>query len=322
MRSIFRCIVSALVGLVPALVRADSLFFRVNDNMRIKSITEGFAPGLWATGWALGLLAFLVAVGIEQLKVFEGKPPQHGAVISRALVVALALTAYGPFCQGVWDLSRSIAESIADDGKVNVFALMLKTATVQAYTALTRDALAAPFSLFRNAILACMMDFMVWGVSWAIDAIRVLQVLIFNFVFLLGPICLALHIAGLRTGQLWLTALLEICTWNVTIAIVVYGLEHRVATQFIVNAGQDALQFDWWRDMKEVTFLALSIFSVPIITARFFGFAALGELSKTALGSQADMALASAFISAGAVQSTPRPPSSGSEGANSRRAGD
>ena len=87
--------------------------------------------------------------------------------------------------------------------------------------------------------------------------------------------------------------------------VVTYGVVYRVETQIVKNAQAGALEFDWWRDMKEVTFLAGLILFVPALTSRFFGFAALGELSRAALGSNLDMAVGRTLLSLGSWRSAP-----------------
>ncbi len=299
-----------------------------SDQYRITSITQAPVAGLYKTAWALALLCFVIAIGREQARVFGGETPRPMAALGRTAVVVLALALYGPFCQFVWNVSAWIAEGIVSEEEVNGLALAFKTLVVHAFTAVmggNGDYGGLLMSTLRNAILGLCMDLMIWGVSWAVDAIRIVQVCLFNVTVMFGPICLALHVSGLRTGQIWLMALLEICAWNITIAIVFWTLQHRIASEFLDIARQSLVQFDWWRDMKELSFMASLIFFVPIITARFFGFAALGEISRAALGNDANMAIGSALTRWGSWRDSPQVqggPSLSHDGSSQHRAGD
>jgi hypothetical protein len=314
----------ALAFLAPSAAYAAGFGQTLTDTDRIAAIIKGPAAGMYTAGWLLLALGLAIGTGWEQLKVFSGQPPNHGQVVARALVAAAALGAYRPLCASVWNISVWLADSICSEQELTALGLFMKTALVQAFTALFKDnVLFAPASIIRNGVLSVFMTFMAWGVTFAVDAIRVVQVVIFNVVFMFGPIALGLHVMGFRTGQLWLTGLLEICTWNITIAIVTWTLGHRMADQLVRNAGQGAFQFDWWRDFKEVTFLATLILFVPVITSRFFGFAALGEVSKAALGADTNMAIASTLMSWGGSSSAPRMQEQSTLGDGSgRRAGD
>ena len=297
-----------LVVLLPVSARAGIFTTDGDDTTsRIRFIIDGPWKQMYVAGWGLLGLGLVIGTGWEQLRSFGGQPPNHAQVLSRALVSAAALGCYVPFCKSVWNVSAYLAQTITSPDQVNWLSLCFKTLIAQAFTFLGKDQgpLLGLVSIARNGLLALFMDFLLFGVSFVTDGIRVLQVSVFNVVFMFGPICLALHVMGFRTGQLWLTALLEVCAWNITIAIVTYGVVYRVETQIVKNAQAGALEFDWWRDMKEVTFLAGLILFVPALTSRFFGFAALGELSRAALGSNLDMAVGRTLLSLGSWRSAP-----------------
>ena len=295
---------------------------------RIRFVLDGPWKEMYVAGWGLLGLGLVIGTGWEQLRSIGGQPPNHAQVLSRALVSAAALGCYVPFCKSVWNVSAYLAQTILSPDQVDWLSLCFKTLIAQAFTFLGKDQdpLFGFVSIARNGLLALFMDFLLFGVSFVTDGIRALQVSVFNVVFMFGPICLALHVTGFRTGQLWLTALLEVCAWNITIAIVTYGVIYRVETQIVKNAQAGALEFDWWRDMKEVTFLAGLILFVPVLTSRFFGFAALGELSRATLGSNLNMAIGTTLLGWGSWRSAPHLQErsnlgDGSE-RNDRRAGD
>ena len=314
----------ALIPLVSAQARLIDVGENYNSGDRIRDITTGPAAGMYAAGWALMVLGLLVGTGWEQLRVLRGETPRHGAVVVRAVVAAAALAAYGPFCNGVWNLTAELGHTICTEHEVDLLALGMKTLLLQAYTALQVDHVVfAPVSIIRNGILGVMITALGWFVVFAVDAIQTAQVVIFNVVFAFGPICLGLHVMGLRTGELLLTALLEICSWTVTIAMVATTLRYRIEAEVLSLAAQHALQTDWWRDMQELTFLASLILFVPPLTSRFFGMSALGELSRASLGSHMTMEVANAYASFGGFSSAPSLRGSQSPDSDSgRRAGD
>jgi hypothetical protein len=316
-------LILAVLVLWPIVGRANA----DEDVRQLLNIVNGPMQNLYVAGWGLMGLGLVIGTGWEQLKIFQGQAPQPAQVVGRALVAAATLAIYVPFCKTVWNITSEIAGTILDPKDLDLLSLGLRTLVSQALTAVTKDGiLFSPFSMLRNIILGVFMDFMLWGIAFIIDGIRVIQVAIFNVVFLFGPIALGLHVMGFKTGQLWLTALLEVCTWNITIAIISYGASRRVTEQFVRNAQMGAFEFDWWRDMKEITFLAALILFVPVITSRFFGFAALGELSKAALGSSTSVAIGTTLLSMGGVQSAPHMQDQSTLGdgsdKNDRRAGD
>jgi hypothetical protein len=322
---------SQLAGLVILLALVAWPFVsraNADDDVRaLRNIVDLPMKNLYAAGWALMSLGLLVGTGWEQLKVFQGQPPQPAQVVGRALVSAAALAIYVPFCKAVWNITAEISSTILDPKDLDLLSLSLRTLVSQALTGITQDGVVmSPFSMVRNAVLGVFMDLMLWGIGFIIDGIRVIQISIFQVVFMFGPVALGLHVMGFKTAQLWLTALLEICTWNITIAIITYGATRRVTEQFVHNAQMGAFNFDWWRDMKEITFLATLIMFVPVITSRFFGFAALGEMSKAALGSSTSMAIGSTLMSWGGFQSSPHMQEQSTLGdgsdKNDRRAGD
>jgi hypothetical protein len=256
------------------------------------------------------------------MQVFTGGVPRHGVVVTRAVIAVAALAVYGPLCNGVWNMSQALAQSIYSDAERATNGTAAKVLLVQAYAALFKDGLLfAPISGFRNTILMAFMTLTAWFTAFALEALQVAQVCVFNVVFAFGPISLGLYVFGFRTGELWLTALLEICSWSVTSAIVRATLATRISQVAMMNAAQGALAFDWWDSMKEITFIGALMLFVPVITSRFLGFAALGELSRVTLGQSSAMAVAGTLQGLGAWRSAPTVNSSPAE-SNNRRAGD
>ncbi len=291
----------------------------IND--RITVITSGPVAGAYAAGFGLIALGLAVGSAWQQVQVFTGGVPRHGLVVTRAVIAVAALAVYGPLCNGVWNMSQALAASIYSEADRATNGTAAKVLLVQAYAALFKDGLLfAPISGIRNTMLMAFMAATAWFTAFALEALQIAQVCVFNVVFAFGPISLGLYVFGFRTGELWLTALLEISSWSVTSAIVRSTLTTRIAQVAVMNAGEGALQFDWWDSMKEISFIGSLIVFVPVITSRFLGFSALGELSRVTLGQSAAMSVAGALQSFGAWRSAPtvNAPSS----TDNRRAGD
>ena len=292
---------------------------------RIAHLSDGQAAGMKTAGWLLIGLGLALGTAWEQLKVFRGQAPQPGAVVVRALIAAAVLGSYGPLCKTIWNITAELGISIQSDADKLDLALGMKVIFTQVITALKVDnVLFAPISIVRNGILSWFVAFLGWFLVWAVDAIRVAQVVVFNVVYAFGPIALGLYVFGLRTGEIWMTALLEICSWNITMAIVGATFQNRIARLLLDLAGAGALETDWWTDMKEVTFLSSLILFVPVLTSRFFGFSALGQLSQTTLGSSTAMGIATTLQSWGSFSSAPQMQGGGSQSddSNNRRPGD
>ncbi len=291
----------------------------IND--RITVITSGPAAGAYVAGFGLIALGLAVGSAWQQVQVFTGGVPRHGLVVTRAVIAVAALAVYSPLCNEVWNLSQALAASIYSEADRATNGTAAKVLLVQAYAALFKDGiLFAAFSGIRNTILMVFMAATAWSSAFVLDVLQVAQVCVFNVVFAFGPISLGLYVFGFRTGELWLTALLEVCSWSVTSAIVRATLATRMAQVAVMNAGADALQFDWWDSMKEISFIGALMFFVPVITSRFLGFSALGEVSRLTLGQSSAMAVAGALQSFGAWRSAPSidaPPP-----IDNRRAGD
>lgn len=268
---------------------------------------KGHGGVLLLTGWSLIGLGLVVGVAKDQLAIFSGQPSQPTAVLGRAIVAAAILGTYNILCSGVWDISLEIGRSIANEHTLSQAAFYIRYFDIRAHSMLTNDwVVMAPLTIIRNAFVQGMMWLLDLYVSFSIDAIRIVQLAVFNVVYGFGPICLGLYVMGFRAGEIWFGALLEICSWNVTIAIILSMMAGASYEHLMVQAGTGIGNFEWWQNLKGYTFLAFLITFVPVLSSRFFGFAALGPLAGVALGGSFALSIGQAAGRLGGASSAPK----------------
>jgi hypothetical protein len=262
---------------------------------------------LLITGWSLIGLGLVIGVLKDQLSIFTGQPSQPTAVLGRALIAAAILSTYNVILKGVWDISLDIGRSIANEHTLGQAAFYIRYFDIRAHSMITNDwVVLAPLSIIRNAFLQGMMWLLDWFVSFSIDAIRIVQLAVFNVVYGFGPICLGLYVMGLRAGEIWFGALLEVCSWNITIAIILSMMAGASYEHLMVQAGTGVGNFEWWENLKGYTFLAFLITFVPVLSSRFFGIAALGPLAGVAMGGSFALSVGQAAGRLGGSSSAPK----------------
>jgi hypothetical protein len=261
---------------------------------RMDEITSGPAAVPYAVGWSLVALGFVFSLSLQQTAALSGKKPDHGAVIGRAMLAAIALASYKLITQSAWWGCSTLANQIYDTGHREQMGVLMESFVTRTWTTAAANYIPVVGQLYniRNLAVDFLMGFCLWASSFALDGLNTVQVCVYNVLYCFGPLMIGLSVFGLPTGQIWLTAVLEICSWSITGSIVQMTMYTRFVRQFHDATTQGLLNFEWWDALKEMGFLTSLVFAVPILTSRLLGMTALGELSKTALGSNASMAMA------------------------------
>lgn len=251
-----------------------SLFSGISGSGSI--IPAGIGFGLITTGLVLRLV-------FEQFKAATGQKPDFGAVFMEALICICLLAFQGTIAHNVWATAQTIAAAIYPDTKMLAFAKLLG-AVAGRFKDYSFNVLDIGSSLKDSAVVATAI--FVWMLTllahWQLE---VLQVCVFNVVFAFSPVLIGLSMFGLGGRRLWFSALIEVSSWSITMAVVyktidaaLYGYLKDVST---MSPG-DTHFIDV---ISLLTFLASLPFVVPVVTGRLIGSGALGALGQVTMGS-------------------------------------
>lgn len=247
----------------------------------IETVLNGPAAFPYRLAWVLLVVGTLVSLIRAQLSVTSGRPVSPLAVFSRSLVTAAVLGCYTYVAKIIWWSGAALANQMFNEAERLDLAKLLTSQIGLYINTFTPVGLAGGiFNGIGDSVLSLV------GLLAAVAAVlsrmqlQTLQVCIYNVLFAVGPLLIAMDAFGLNTLRIWLTAALEVSSWSITSAVIQLTL-HSTMLRYINDIRGHSLTFDsrWLDVLDQYVFLASLMLIVPIISARFFGFSALGELA-------------------------------------------
>lgn len=240
------------------------------------------ASAPYAVGWALILMAILVGTIYEQLKAATGGRADHGSVIMRAVLAAFLLAPYTFLARATWWAAQTIALQIYPDAKLQALGKFL-------------GILASRFRDYHFSVLELgtgIRDGLVLTVglaSWLLtllahSELEQIQVVVFNVIFVFGPLLIGLSAFGLSTARIWITSLLAISSWSITVAVIYRSVEDQLVYYAGIASQDTFLQGHYWDVVQHLVFISSLMFIVPSITGLLLGVGTLAELGRVNMG--------------------------------------
>lgn len=244
-------------------------------------ITGGSPVPVWI-GFALLSTGFFLRMVQEQMKAATGQKPDFAGVIMEALLCCGLLLMSGWIAHNVWATCQFIATSIYPDTKMSALGTLLGSVAGRlkdySFSVLDIGAGIKDSAVVVIALFAWMLTLLA---HWQLE---VLQVAVFNVVFSFAPILIGLSLFGFGGRRLWFSALVEVSSWSITMAIV-----YKTIDSALVSYLEDAqtLAFSDTRFLDVISLLAFMSslpFVVPVVTGRLIGSSALGALANVSMG--------------------------------------
>ena len=255
------------------------------DTGLFDTVINSPSSACYGIGWALWAAGVTFSLVFAQFGILKGKPATHAEVIARGAINAIALGLYTFICKSVWWGAQSLAFTVYPDTKMEAFSKLMSGVANQFQN--------YSFSL-TGAITGLRDSFVLLAgiTSWILALLghwelQKIQVGVYNVVFAYGPILIGLATFGFSSGQIWLTALLEVSSWSLTMAIIYRGIVDQLATYFADAQSQSFLSTHFMDVVENCVFLASMTIVVPVVTGRLLGMSALGELSRAMMGPSA-----------------------------------
>ena len=239
------------------------------------AIPVGIGVALLATG----CLARLV---LEQMKAASGDKPDFQGVVRETVFCFALLLLHGVIANNVWVLCQGVATEIYPDTKMTALAELMGSVAGR-FKEYSFSVLDVGAGLKDTAVVVVAM--FAWMLAllshWQLE---VLQVCVFNVIYAFGPFLIGLSLWGFGGRRIWFSALVEISSWSVTMAIV-YATIDGAMYSYLEQA--KTLDFSDTRFMEVISLLAFMSslpFVVPIVTGRLLGTQALGALGNVTAG--------------------------------------
>ena len=246
------------------------------------TVTSGPGAVTYGVGWALLALGTVFSLLLQQLAVAQGKKPDYPLVIARSAMAAVALGLFAFISQAVWSGTQSIAYGIYPETKLSALGKLLSVSATR-FQDYNLSVFGLGSALKDGAVVLTGLA------SWLLALIAHwqltnVQIAVYDVVFCFGPLMLGLSCFGLPTGRVWLTALLEVSSWSISMAVVYAAIDGQV-TQYLSEAHKVPLLDSRFLDViNMLVFLSSLPLIVPVITGRLLGMSALGELSNATMG--------------------------------------
>lgn len=255
------------------------------------SLFSGITAGgsLVPAGIGVGLLAtgFLFRLVQEQAKASSGQKPEFAAVVQELIVSMVLLALSGTIAHNVWATCQYVATSIYPDTKSQALANLLGAVAGRfqdySFSILDMGTALKDSSVVVVALVAWLLTLLA---HWQLE---VLQVAVFNIVFAFAPILIGLSMFGFGGRRIWFSALIEVSSWSITLAIVYRTIDSAMHS-YLEKAQTLAFTDTSFMDVISLLgFMSSLPFIVPIVTGRLLGTQALGALAGvTAGGTLAD----------------------------------
>lgn len=238
-------------------------------------------------GWSLIALGTMVRLVQEQLKAASGQQPNFNVVYAEAISCILLLFLQDDIGRLVWNTAQHISTTIYPDSK--------QVAATNALLAVLNRFKDFEFSLFSvGAAARDSAVVLIAAGAWLLTLLahwqlETLQIAVFNVVYVFAPILIGLSMFGFGGRRIWFSALVEVASWSITMAIVYKTIDSALHS-YLAKAQTLALTDGHFLDVISLlTFMASLPFVVPVVTGRLIGTAALGALANvTAGGTLAD----------------------------------
>lgn len=277
--------------MTPLLVLAAGPAYSTHGVTLFNGVTEGTAVMPSSLSATLILTGMVVRLIGEQIKASTGQRPAFATVIGDAVVTLVLLALHGWLAHNIWTSAQIIAVAIYPDSKLTAVMGLLGgvagrlkdyTFTILDVGSALRDSAVVLF-----AVVAWILTLLA---HWQLE---VLQVCIYNVVYAFAPLLLGLHMFGFDGRKIWVSAIVEVSSWSITLAIV-YRTIDATLTEYL----HDAQNLDFGNThfldvISMLGFLSSLPFMVPIVTGRLIGSSALGALANVNFGNtMADAVLA------------------------------
>jgi hypothetical protein len=247
-------------------------------------VPAGLGVGLIGLGLMLRLLQ-------EQMKAASGQKPEFAAVYQEAVLCLVLLLLNGWVAHNVWSTCQYIATSIYPDSKLEALASLLMGVAGRfkdySFSVLDVGTALKDSSVVLVALMAWLLTLLA---HWQLE---VLQVAVFNIVYAFAPILIGLSMFGIGGRRLWFSALVEVSSWSITMAIVYRTIDSAMHS-YLQEASRLAFTDTKFIDVISLLgFMSSLPFIVPVVTGRLLGSQALGALAHvSAGGTMVDRALA------------------------------
>ena len=247
----------------------------------LDTVLSGPAAFPYKVAWGLLVLGTIVSASLENLAVARGEAPKQVSVFMRSASAAVLLACYTFVMKAIWWSFAGIANQVFTQQQGANFGKILSGAVTQ-FTQVTTPG--TMISGIWNGVGSMAVS--VTGIMASVAAtmsrwqLTTLQICLYNVVFAIGPLLIALSAFGLKTLKIWISAALEIASWSLTAAVLWATMYQTTLRYWEDVAGKSLVGDTRWLDVIDnYVLLASMCFVVPIVSARFFGFSALGELA-------------------------------------------
>jgi hypothetical protein len=246
------------------------------------TVIDGPASACYGVGWALWAVGVVFSLVNAQFNLLRGRGSSFAEVLGRSALGAVALGLFTFISKAVWWAAQGLAVSIYPDTKMQAFGKVLAGVAMQFQN----------YSFSLTGAIAGLRDSFVLlaGVaSWLVALLghwemQQVQRGVYNVVFAFGPLLIGLSAFGLPTGTVWFTALMEVSSWSITMAVIYRGIADQMSAYFADAQSQSFLSLHFLDVVENCVFLASMTVVVPVVTGRLLGLSALGELSKAVMG--------------------------------------
>ncbi|WP_163778713.1 conjugal transfer protein TraG [Myxococcus vastator] len=265
----------------------------------IHTILSGPAVVPYGVGWALLILGTVVSAGLNQLTFLGGKNEPPGIVLSRLIIGAILLTSFTWISQSIWWGTSEIADTIFQEAEYFSMRddLGRFSGRLQKYWWSPGPGGAFFWASMKDNFVSLIATVSLGIALLAREQLEMLQVVLFNVIFCFGPMLIGLSTFGIPTARIWVIALLEICSWSVTSAVLYASINTRL-TEYVRNAGdQDLTNTDFLNVIGIFVFMSSMTLVVPVVTGRLLGISTLGELANATVGNDMATRLAKALNS-------------------------
>lgn len=247
-----------------------------------QGITSGGSAIPVAIGVTLLVTGCIGRLVLEQMKAASGDKPDFQGVIRETVFCFGLLMLHGVIAHNVWTVCQTIATDIYPDTKMSALAELMGNVAGR-FKEYSFSVLDVGAGLKDTAVVLVALG------AWLLALLshwqmQTLQICVFNVIYAFGPFLIGLSLWGFGGRRIWFSALVEISSWSVTMAIVYATLDGALYSYLNEAKTLDFKSTRFIEVISLLSFMASLPFVVPIITGRLLGSQALGALGNVTAG--------------------------------------